>query len=150
MHVFTYNFFILHKKLIFKIIIIVVRKKAKSAIIHFSYLFYWIRLHLINGRASSIIFIPAIYKPHTGKRTTFLLWPFICLQVDIYFNFIGKVNMLEEAPEPTPEEIAAAEKLQKQRERKRANFKRYIEKRQREMASGLGQKIEYVTTEQAI
>ena len=71
-------------------------------------------------------------------------------QVDIYFNFIGKVNMLEEAPEPTPEEIAAAEKLQKQRERKRANFKRYIEKRQREMASGLGQKIEYVTTEQAI
>ena len=36
--------------------------------------------------------------------------------------------------EPTPEEIAAEEKLQKQRERKRKNYRTYVEKRQQELA----------------
>ena len=35
-----------------------------------------------------------------------------------------------EIAEPTAEEMAAAVKLQKQRERKRKNFKRYVVKRQ--------------------
>ena len=53
-------------------------------------------------------------------------------KVDIYLNFIGKFDM--PIAEPTAEEIAEMEKLQKQRERKRKNYKTYVEKRQRILA----------------
>ncbi len=56
-------------------------------------------------------------------------------QVDIYLNFIGKFDMPMEPREPSPEEIAEMEKLQKRRARSRANNRRFIEKRQREMAA---------------
>ena len=52
-------------------------------------------------------------------------------KVDIYLNFIGKFDI---APaEPTPEEIAAYEKLQTRRKKKRESFNRYVDKRQREI-----------------
>ncbi len=56
-------------------------------------------------------------------------------QVDIYLNFIGKFDVPMEPREPSPEEIAEMEKLQKRRARIRANNRRFIEKRQREMAA---------------
>ena len=52
--------------------------------------------------------------------------------MDIYLNFIGKFDV--PIAEPTPEELAEMEKLQRQRERKRKNYRTYVEKRQREMA----------------
>ena len=55
-------------------------------------------------------------------------------KVDVYLNFIGKFDVPMEIAEPTAEEMAAAAKLQKQRERKRKNFHRYVEKRQQKMA----------------
>lgn len=54
-------------------------------------------------------------------------------QVDIYLNFIGKFDVPVAEIPPTPDEIAAEEKLQKRREKKREAFKRYCDKRQREM-----------------
>lgn len=53
-------------------------------------------------------------------------------KADIYLNFIGKYEV--PVTEPTPEEIAAAEKLKHQQERKRVNYARYVEKRQEIMA----------------
>ncbi len=50
-------------------------------------------------------------------------------------NFIGKFDVPMEPREPSPEEIAEMEKLQKRRARIRANNRRFIEKRQREMAA---------------
>ena len=55
-------------------------------------------------------------------------------KVEIYLNFIGRFDMPLDTAEPTQEEIKQAEKLQKQRERKRANYRRYVEKRQEIMA----------------
>jgi DNA invertase Pin-like site-specific DNA recombinase len=55
-------------------------------------------------------------------------------KVEIFFNFIGQFDMPTTAHDPTPEEIAEDEKLQRQRERKKKNYRTYIEKRQRELA----------------
>jgi len=59
--------------------------------------------------------------------------------MDIHLNFIGRFDVPMETSEPTAEEIAAAEKLQRQRERKRKNYKRYVEKRQEIMAGEQGE-----------
>ena len=68
------------------------------------------------------IVVHEAYKS-SGQRTQ---------QVDIYLNCIGKYTVPQ--AEPTQEEIEAMEKLQHQRERKRANTRRFYEKRQRELA----------------
>lgn len=65
-------------------------------------------------------------------------------QVDIYLNFISKFDVPAEPSEPSAEEIEAAQKLKRQRERKRANFRRYVEKRQREMALAQSQDTETI------
>jgi len=55
-------------------------------------------------------------------------------RVEIFLNFIGRFEVPIVEIEPTPEEVAADEKLQRQRERKRKNYKTYVEKRQRIIA----------------
>jgi hypothetical protein len=55
-------------------------------------------------------------------------------KVEIFLNFIGQFDVPTTSHEPTPEEIAADEKLQRQRERKRKNYQTYVEKRQRILA----------------
>ena len=61
--------------------------------------------------------------------------------VDIYLNFIGKFDVPVDVAEPTTEEIIAAEKLQKRREKKREAFKRYCDKRQRIMLEEHGAQV---------
>ena len=63
-------------------------------------------------------------------------------KVDIHLNFIGKFDVPSEVYEPTAEEIAAEEKLQRQRERKKVNYRRYVEKRQQELASEAPNKLQ--------
>ena len=70
-------------------------------------------------------------------------------KVEIYLNFIGRFDMPMDIVEPTQEGIAQAEKLQKQRERKRANYKRYVEKRQEIMAQEQGEQAETSATQTA-
>ena len=53
-------------------------------------------------------------------------------KVDVYLNFIGKFDL--RTAEPSPDEIADMEKLHRQRERKKKNYRTYVEKRQRIMS----------------
>lgn len=50
-------------------------------------------------------------------------------QVDIYFNFIGNFTFPEEITPPTPEELAAKEKLRRKRELQRAANARWYAKK---------------------
>ena len=55
-------------------------------------------------------------------------------RVEVFLNFIGQFEVPTILQEPTSEEIAEEEKLQRQRERKRKNYQTYVEKRQRILA----------------
>jgi hypothetical protein len=57
-------------------------------------------------------------------------------QVEIFLNFIGQFDVPTATQKPTPEEVKEAEKLQRQRERKKKNYRTYVEKRQRILAQG--------------
>jgi len=70
-------------------------------------------------------------------------------RVEVFLNFIGQFNVPTILQEPTPEEIAADEKLQQQRERKRKNYQTYVEKRQRILAQEQPEQSEQLI-EQAI
>lgn len=55
-------------------------------------------------------------------------------KVDVYLNFIGKFDVPMEAPELTPEELAAEEKRQKKLKQRREAQRRYYQKLQAAMA----------------
>ena len=58
-------------------------------------------------------------------------------EVEIYLKFIGKFAppQAEAAPEPTPEELAAQEKLRKRREQCRENTRRYRERKKQKQTT---------------
>jgi len=60
-------------------------------------------------------------------------------RVEIFLNFIGQFDVPTIEHELTPEEIAAEQKLQLQRERKKKNYRTYVEKRQRITAQEQGE-----------
>ena len=53
-------------------------------------------------------------------------------QIDIYLNFIGQINLPDSEPEPTPEELAAAEKKFKRKMERLAYHKQWRDKKKAE------------------
>ena len=45
-------------------------------------------------------------------------------QIEIHLNFIGEVEFLNAESEPTPEEIAEQERIEKERERNRQRYQK--------------------------